>query len=87
MSETKPNRFRPPLYHEDAHQMNSRVSQEAKESRGREQQGWDAYRKWLSSMSNVPRARRAPVDHSVYSWKGYQSWANRVRQTWEPDEN
>jgi hypothetical protein len=86
MSETKPQRFRPPLYHDDTRQANDRPDRDASAGEGREQQGWDAYRKWLSSMSSVPRSRRARVDHSVYSWKGYQSWANRVRQTWDPDE-
>jgi hypothetical protein len=87
MSETKTYRFRPPLYHEDAQQSHSRAERPSSDSRGREQQGWDAYRKWLSSMSSVPRNRRARVDHSVYSWKGYQSWATRVRQSWESEDN
>ena len=52
-----------------------------------EQQGWDAYRKWLKTMNRRPEARRAPIDHSVYSWKGYNSWADRVRQSWKTEEN
>lgn len=54
---------------------------------GREKQGWDAYRKWLSSMNGQPSSRRAPIDHSVYSWKGYHSWADRVRQAWKPEDS
>ena len=47
----------------------------------------DAYRKWLSSMNGKAPTRRVPIDHSVYSWKGYHSWADRVRQTWKPEDN
>jgi hypothetical protein len=54
---------------------------------GREQQGWDAYRKWLSSMNGQPRSRRVPIDHSVYSWKGYHTWADRVRQALKSEDN
>ena len=87
MSETKPQQFRPPLYHEDSARSPSRPEREANADAGREQQGWDAYRKWLKSMNTRPQTRRAPIDHSVYSWKGYQSWADHVRQTWKPEEN
>lgn len=72
MSDTKPHQFRPPLYQKDE---------------DREQEGWDAYRKWLKSMGGKQRSRRAPIDHSVYSWKGYQSWADRVRQSWDPEDS
>jgi hypothetical protein len=74
MSDSKSHQFRPPLYQPETDD-------------GREQEGWDAYRKWLKSMGGKQRTRRAPVDHSVYSWKGYQSWADRVRQSWEPEES
>jgi hypothetical protein len=48
---------------------------------------WSTQAALLKSVGGKPRSRRAPVDHSVYSWKGYQSWADRVRQSWEPEEN
>jgi len=83
MSETKSHQFRPPLYHEDSPRENGKADAD----RGREQQGWDAYRKWLKSMNGKPPSRRVPIDHSVYSWKGYHSWADRVRQSWKPEEN
>jgi hypothetical protein len=38
-------------------------------------------------MNTRPQGRRVPLDHSVYSWKGYHSWADRVRQSWKPEEN
>lgn len=52
-----------------------------------EEQGWDAYRKWLKSTNGKPGSRRAPIDHSVYSWKGYQSWADSVRGSFKSDES
>lgn len=85
MSDSKFHQFRPPLYHESP--QNGNGSDSGAVDNGREQQGWDAYRKWLSSMNGKPRSRRAPIDHSVYSWKGYQSWADRVRQSWEPEDS
>jgi hypothetical protein len=87
MSDSNSHRFRPPLYHQKPKQGDGRKESEANDERGREQQGWEAYRKWLSSMNGKPRGRRVPIDHSVYSWKGYHSWADRVRQSWKPDEN
>ena len=80
MSDHKPQQFRPPLYQSES--QNGAGSEES-----REQEGWDAYRKWLKSMGGKPRTRRAPIDHSVYSWKGYQSWADRVRQSWDPEDS
>lgn len=50
-----------------------------------EQRGWDAYRKWLSRVATKPAAERTPLDHSIYSWRGYQTWADKVRQTWKSE--
>ena len=52
-----------------------------------EQKGWEAYRKWLTSVSGRPTTERTPIDRSIYSWKGYHSWADRVRQSWDKDED
>ena len=83
MSDDKPETSRPPHYAEDAPRRADRPTREV----DGEQQGWDAYRKWLKTMNRRPEARRAPIDHSVYSWKGYNSWADRVRQSWKTEEN
>jgi hypothetical protein len=85
MSDSPSHRYRPPLYH-DPQRDGSRDAEPGKDG-SREQQGWEAYRKWLASVNTRPKGRRAPVDHSVYSWKGYHSWADRVRQSWKPEEN
>jgi hypothetical protein len=87
MSDDKPENPRPPLYTEDMPRRADRQARESGQDSGREQQGWEAYRKWLKTMNKRPEARRAPVDHSVYSWKGYHSWADRVRQSWKPEES
>jgi hypothetical protein len=55
--------------------------------RGRDQAGWEAYRKWLSTVSGRETRNRTPIDDSVYSWKGYKNWTDKVKQSWKPDEN
>ena len=87
MSDTKSHRFRPPLYHDPERSGDSSGHAGSGDAGSRERQGWEAYRKWLASMNTRPQGRRVPVDHSVYSWKGYHSWADRVRQSWKPEEN
>ncbi len=80
MSDEKSHRFRPPLYSEEA------SDARAKRTPGSpEQHGWDAYRKWLSRVSTKPTTERAPLDHSIYSWRGYHTWADKVRQTWKSE--
>lgn len=87
MSEFKTHQFKPPLYHANAaHSDSSPRSTLNSNARGREQQGWDAYRKWLSTVSGKPSSERALRDHSIYSWKGYQNWADKVKQSWKPEE-
>jgi hypothetical protein len=77
MSEHKPHQFRPALYTKDS------GSAESPRSGTDEQQGWDAYRKWLSRVSPKATTERAPLDHSIYSWRGYHTWADKVRQNWK----
>jgi hypothetical protein len=87
MSETKSHQFRPALYRDDAPSRNGAPERDTAGELRREQKGWEAYRKWLSSMGGKPRRERTPLDHSVYSWKGYHSWADRVRQSWKAEES
>lgn len=77
MSEQKPHRFRPALY------ASSSDATDSANANGGEQSGWDAYRKWLSRVSTKPAGERAPLDHSIYSWRGYHTWADKVRQGWK----
>ena len=87
MSNGKDHRFRSPLYHGEQNgklpQDPSRADQQAAPS---EQQGWEAYRKWLSRVSMQP-ARRTARDASIYSWRGYNSWADKIRQNWDSEES
>jgi len=77
MSEQKSRQFRPPLFEEGS------TPPEPRRSGATEQHGWDAYRKWLSRVSTKPTGERAPLDHSIYSWRGYHTWADKVRQNWK----
>jgi hypothetical protein len=77
MSEHKPHQFRPALYTKE-----NTASAEAR-TQGNDQTGWDAYRKWLSRVSTKPTGERAPLDHSIYSWRGYHTWADKIRQNWK----
>jgi hypothetical protein len=82
MSDEKPHQFRPPLYHQDGSGTDSKRASHGSS----EQHGWDAYRKWLSRVSTKPSStERAPLDHSIYSWRGYHTWADKVRQTWKQE--
>jgi hypothetical protein len=78
MSDHKPHQFRPALYTKDnGHAEPTRPT-------GNEQNGWDAYRKWLSRVSTTkPTGERAPLDPSIYSWRGYHTWADKIRQNWK----
>ena len=83
MSQQKSHQFRPPLYNGDA---NGRTQSKGASGHGAsEQQGWEAYRKWLSRVTTQP-TQRTPIDSSIYSWKGYNNWAEKVRQTWKSDD-
>lgn len=88
MSDQKSHQFRPPLYHRNGgnRHVSQKLTGNAKEQ-SKDQQGWEAYRKWLTHVSKSPATERAPVDHSIYSWKGYQNWADKVRQSWKPEES
>jgi len=77
MSEHKPHQFRPALYSKDS------GSGDSQRNGTDEQQGWDAYRKWLSRVSPKATTERTPLDHSIYSWRGYHTWADKIRQSWK----
>ena len=90
MNETKSRQLQPPLYHEEHRSKapgpgaTSRKEQRAGQERDA---GWDAYRKWLSTVSAKGQTERAPIDRSIYSWKGYHIWADKVKQAWKPEDS
>ena len=86
MSQQKSRQFRPPLSNGDTNgRTHPKGAVGANGQTPNEQQGWDAYRKWLSRVTTQP-AQRSPIDSSIYSWKGYNNWAEKVRQTWKSDD-
>ena len=52
---------------------------------GRDLNGWDAYRRWLSRVQ-APDTRRNAADPALYTWKGYRSWADKVRRDWKSED-
>ena len=87
MSNGKDHQFRPPLYHGKQDAEGSRDAKRAEQdSPPSEAQGWEAYRKWLSRVSMQP-ARRSARDASIYSWRGYNSWADKIRQNWKTEDS
>jgi len=52
---------------------------------GRDNGGWDAYRRWLSRVQ-VSDKRRMPVDPALYTWKGYRNWSEKVRRDWKHED-
>jgi hypothetical protein len=43
--------------------------------------GWQQYRKWISKAP-APKGRRAGIDPTLYTWKGYRSWTEQVKRNW-----
>ncbi len=92
MSDQKNHQFRSALYHSEANRRgrpsgttkatNSAATSDRPNS---EQQGGKAFRKWLFRDNTQP-VQRSRLDASIYSWRGYNNWANEVRQTWKVDE-
>jgi hypothetical protein len=52
---------------------------------GKDVTNWDAYRRWLGRVQ-LPDKRRTAMDPSLYTWKGYRNWADKVRRDWTPEE-
>lgn len=47
--------------------------------------GWQQYRRWISKAP-TPRGRRAGIDPSLYSWKGYRDWSDQVKRNWTKEQ-
>lgn len=48
--------------------------------------GWQQYRRWISKAP-TPQGRRAGIDPSLYTWKGYRNWTDQVRRNWTPEQD
>ena len=64
----------------DTSRTTERLSSEARQGNGLE-----AYRRWLTRVQ-TPGSRRAPLDVSLYTWKGYRQWSDKVRRDWKAEE-
>jgi hypothetical protein len=53
---------------------------------GKDVGSWDSYRRWLSRVQ-LPDKRRVAMDPSLYTWKGYRNWAEKVRRDWTPEDD
>ena len=47
--------------------------------------GMEAYKRWLTRVQ-APGSRRIPLDASLYTWKGYRNWSDKVRRDWKPTD-
>ncbi len=90
MSESKIgdlSRYFPPRSTDDQPRQgngNSRTSDRLSE-KARQGNGLEAYRRWLTRVQ-TPGGRRAPLDASLYTWKGYRQWSDKIRRDWKGDE-
>ena len=48
--------------------------------------GWQQYRRWISKAP-APRGRRSGIDPSLYTWKGYRNWTEKVKRDWSEDQD
>ena len=91
MSSDKQNGFNGQENHEEVESGNSAVVEappKPKISAGRktgEVTSWDAYRNWLTKVQ-APEQRRSLPDPALFSFKGYRSWAEKIRRDWDHDE-
>ena len=46
---------------------------------------WDAYRNWLTKVQ-APEQKRSLPDPALFSFKGYRSWAEKVRRDWDHED-
>lgn len=58
----------------------------ANEPAANDADGWQQYRRWISKAP-APKSRRAGIDPSLYSWKGYRDWSDQVRRNWAKDSS
>jgi len=91
MSETKQNRFSSLLAEEHGSHgaADSAVvdapPQSAPKQGGQEVGSWDAYRNWLTKVQ-APEQKRSLPDPALFSFKGYRSWAEKIRRDWDSEE-
>ena len=58
---------------------------EAPSNSGQQVGSWDAYKNWLTKVQS-PEQKRSLPDPALFSFKGYRSWAEKVRRDWDAGE-
>ena len=92
MSDIKHNNFASRLAEEKlSHRGAGSVAVQAPPRNGVKQSGkdvasWDAYRNWLTKVQ-APERRRSLPDPALFSFKGYRSWAEKIRRDWDAQED
>ena len=46
--------------------------------------GAEAYARWLEHVQRS-RGRHAAITRNLYTWTNYQNWADKVKNSWDPD--
>lgn len=88
MSDAKINGFSSRLatkYEQQLSRSNSNAAVAEKPAANGSQVGsWDAYRNWLTKVQ-APEQKRSLPDPALFSFKGYRSWAEKVRRDWDAE--
>ena len=92
MSDTKQNKYSSllanannlPRTRSAAKYSDAPIGKVSKQSGG-EVRSWDAYRNWLTKVQ-APEQRRSVPDPALFSFKGYRSWAEKIRRDWEAED-
>lgn len=64
-------------HQDDAPEAGSPAGEESRQEENAEGgDGWRRYRRWVSAR------RRAGIDRSLYTWKGYRTWSEQVKRNW-----
>ncbi len=58
----------------------------ASKAGGKDVTSWDAYRNWLTKVQ-APEQRRSLPDPALFSFKGYRSWAEKIRRDWDAEDD
>ena len=57
----------------------------AKQAGDKDVGSWDAYRNWLTKVQ-APEQKRSLPDPALFSFKGYRSWAEKIRRDWDYED-
>lgn len=90
MSDAKQNGFSSRLATKYEQQLsrnsgNTAVADKPAASGAAQVDSWDAYKNWLTKVQ-APEQKRSLPDPALFSFKGYRSWAEKVRRDWDADE-